>query len=88
VLDLNNFKNARWGELYAFFANGNPPIVLQLLVLNTIFLGFIIYRRATAKFHMRKSSALMFQFALIAINLAVMFQKETMNAAMAVKHFI
>jgi hypothetical protein len=85
---MQNFKNARWGELYSFFAQGNPPLVLQLLLLNTVFLGFIVYRRATAKYHMRKSSALIFQAFLIAINLVFMFQKETFNAAMAVKQFI
>ena len=88
MLNIENFQNARWDELYAFFAQGNPPLVLQLLLLNTVFLAFVVYRRVTSKFQVRKSSALMFQAFLILINLAFMFQKETLNAAMAMKHLI
>jgi hypothetical protein len=88
MLNIENFKNARWGELYAFFADGYPPLGLQLLVLNTIFLGFIVFRRAKAKYHMRKSTAYLTQALLLATNFMFMFQKETVNAAMAVKHMI
>jgi hypothetical protein len=86
VLNIENFKNARWGELFAFFAQGYPPLGLQLLVLNTIFLGFIVFRRATAKHQMRKSSAYLIQAVLIASNLIFMFQKETLDAASTIKH--
>jgi uncharacterized protein YegP (UPF0339 family) len=88
MLNVENFNNARWGEFYAFFANGNPPLAFQLLILNTIFLGFVVYRRAKGKFRMRKSSVLFIQGVLIATNMIIMFQKETYSAAMAVKHFI
>jgi hypothetical protein len=88
VLSIDHFKNARWGDLYAFFAQGNPPLVLQLLILNTIFLGFIVYRRATGKFRMRKSSVFAIQMMLVATNVIFMFQKDAFNAAKAFKHMV
>ncbi len=86
MLSIENIKNARWNELFAFFAQGYPPLGLQLLVLNTIFLGFVVFRRATAKHQMRKSSAYLIQAVLIASNLIFMFQKEALDAASTVKH--
>jgi hypothetical protein len=86
VLNFENFKNARWSDLFAFFAQGNPPLGLQLLILNTIFLGFVVFRRATAKHQMRKSSAYVIQAVLIATNLMFMFQKEALDAATNIKH--
>ena len=86
MLSIENFKNARWSELFAFFAQGNPPLGLQLLILNTIFLGFVVFRRATAKHQMRKSSAYLIQAVLIASNLIFMFQKEALDAALTMKH--
>ena len=86
MLNIENFRNARWSELFAFFAQGNPPLGLQLLVLNTIFLGFVVFRRATAKHQMRKSTAYMIQAVLIASNLMFMFQKEAIDAATSIKH--
>jgi hypothetical protein len=86
VLNIENFKNARWSDLFAFFAQGNPPLGLQLLILNTIFLGFVVFRRATAKHQMRKSSAYVIQAVLIATNLMFMFQKEALDAATNIKH--
>jgi hypothetical protein len=88
MLNIENFKNARWGDLYIFFAEGNPPLGLQLLVLNTVFLGFIVFRRATSKYHMRKSTAYAIQAMLLVTNFMFMFQKQTINAAIAVKHMI
>jgi hypothetical protein len=88
VLNFENFKNARWHELYVFFANGNPPLGLQLLVLNTIFLGFIVFRRATAKYHLRKSTAFLVQALLIAANVIFMFQQEALKAALQFRHFV
>jgi hypothetical protein len=86
VLNIENFKNARWSDLFAFFAQGNPPLGLQLLILNTIFLGFVVFRRATAKHQMRKSSAYLIQAVLIATNMMFMFQKEALDAATNIKH--
>lgn len=85
MLNIENFRNARWSELYVFFAQGYPPLGLQLLILNTIFLGFVVFRRATAKHQMRKSTAYVIQAVLITTNLMFMFQKEAFDAASSIK---
>jgi hypothetical protein len=88
VLNPDNFVNARWHDLYVFFAAGHPPLYWQLLALNTLFLTAIVVRKARAKFHMRKSTAYFIQATLIFSNCIVMFQKETVDAALSVRHLI
>jgi hypothetical protein len=80
MFDFEHFKNARWGELYAFFAAGNPPLALQLLILNTVFLMFLVIRKIKTKYHMRRSTSLAVQALLVMANVAVMFQQDTFKA--------
>jgi hypothetical protein len=67
---------ARWDQLYAFFFEGNTPLALQLLIINTIFLVFFIVKRARAKNRQQQTTAYAVQGLLIATNAAVMFQKD------------
>jgi hypothetical protein len=88
MFNFEHFKNARWGDLYAFFAAGNPPLALQLMMLNTAFLGFMIYRKLSRKYKVRRSTTLALQFFLIAANLVLMFQKDALNVAQTIKQII
>ncbi len=88
MINIDHFKNARWGELYSFFAAGDPPLVLQLLALNTLFLAFFIVQKVRAKIKIRNSTIFFVQAVLILSNCAVMFQKEAYDAAMALKNVI
>jgi hypothetical protein len=76
MLDGKLIYSARWNELYAFFAAGNPPLVLVLLALNTAFLVYFIIRRIRSKHPTRPTTAYMLQGLLIASNFIVMFQKD------------
>ncbi|MGB8312861.1 MAG: hypothetical protein WCE69_00065, partial [Aestuariivirga sp.] len=58
---LELFREARWDELYAFFAAGNPPLVLQLLVLNTIVFMVFMLRRMRGVRTLRSETASMVQ---------------------------
>jgi hypothetical protein len=40
---------AHWDELAAFFSKGNPPLIVQLLFLNTIIFVWLIVRRMRPK---------------------------------------
>jgi sorbitol-specific phosphotransferase system component IIC len=73
MLDPDLFYAAPWGELYRFFASGNPPLVLQLLLLNTAFLIFFIIRRLRRRTAIRSQSTQVVQAVLIAVNATVMF---------------
>jgi hypothetical protein len=72
-------SRARWSDLYSFFADGYPPLIMQILALNTIFLVLFVYRRIRAKNKMRGSTVYFLQGALIAINMVVIFQKEAVS---------
>lgn len=78
MFDLDLFYNARWQDLYGFFASGHPPLVLKLLLINTVCIVFFIYRSATRKYPMRYSTVYMIQGLLIAANAFMMFQSQLM----------
>jgi hypothetical protein len=73
MLDL--FYQARWGELFAFFAEGQPPLAVQLLVVNTIFFVVFIMRRARGARTLRAQTAMAVQGVLIFANVVVLFQE-------------
>jgi hypothetical protein len=72
---------ARWDQLYLFFTDGYPPLVLKLLIINTIFLVLFIIRRAKATYPMRPTTAYAVQGLLIASNAMVMFHNDVMGLA-------
>jgi hypothetical protein len=88
MLNGNIIQNARWGDLQAFFAAGNPPLILVLLAMNTVLIVFLKLRQAKSQSRMRNSTALFVQMALIALNGFVMFHKEALDAAWAARHIL
>lgn len=70
------FWAADWDGLYRGLAKGNPPLALQLLALNTIFLVIFAIRRATAKHRMRSRTVELVQLFLLAANIAIVFQED------------
>ena len=73
---LELFKEARWDELYAFFATGNPPLVLQLLVMNTIVFMVFVLRRMRGVRTLHSETASMVQSLLLFSNMLVIFEKN------------
>ncbi len=71
---LNLFYQARWGEMFAFLSEGNPPLVVQLLTVNTIFFVVFILRRARGARSLRSETAMTIQGLLIGANCVVLFQ--------------
>lgn len=76
MLNPDMFYAAPWGELYRFFVAGNPPIVLQLLIINTAFLVFFIVRRLRRRTPVRYQGASIIQGLLIAVNATLMFAPQ------------
>jgi hypothetical protein len=72
---MSMFERARWGELHRFFTDGNPPLILLLLALNTIFLMIYVYRKVKAKHKMHPNTVYAVQIILIGCNFAVAFNK-------------
>ncbi len=73
------FYRARWDQLYTLFFSGNPPLILKLLVINTLFVALFIYRRARYSQKVRSNTAYAFQAVLIAANAFMIFEKDMMG---------
>lgn len=76
----NLFWAADWDGLYRFLMIGSPPLVLQLLAVNTIFFAVYIVRRATARHRMRDTTVYVVQGILVACNIAILFQNDAWKA--------
>jgi hypothetical protein len=76
MFNVDLITSARWGDLYGFFTAGYPPLIVKLLVINTIFLVLFVFRQARAKHRMRSTTAYMVQALLIIANGVVMFQTD------------
>ena len=63
-----------WEQLYGYFASGNPPLIIQILILNAIFFVWFAVRRMRKSKPMRKETASNIQSILLAINMVAVFQ--------------
>ena len=82
------FQNAPWHHLHDFLANGNPPLVVRLLILNTIFFALFAYRRARGLPVMNAKAALRVQSFLIAANALLLFEPEIRSGLKYIDRFI
>ncbi len=85
MLTLDQIRSARWAEIYLFLTNGNPPLILVLLGLNTIFLLLFMVRRATKRHTMRASTIYFVQGVMIATNAFVLFREDIIRSVMMLK---
>jgi hypothetical protein len=81
MINTDLIYRARWDQLYSLLADGYPPLILKLLAINTIFLIYFIFKRATAKHKTRNNSAYVVQALLIGSNAVVMFTNDMMGIA-------
>ncbi len=63
-----------WEQLIGFFAQGNPPIIVQILILNGIFILWFASRRMRKAKPLRKETASTVQSLLLAVNVVAVFQ--------------
>lgn len=73
---LNQIMNAPWWQLVDFFTKGNPPLIVEVMLLNTVFLIVIIIRRAKGIQTMRADSMTLVQGLIILSNAMVLFQDQ------------
>jgi hypothetical protein len=78
MLDLIHRTN--WDNLYFYFAKGNPPIIFQLLALNTIFFMVFAIRRMRGAPNLRASTASNIQSMLLAANIVIVLRESIFNS--------
>ncbi len=83
---IDQFWAADWDGLYRILATGHPPLALQLLAVNTLFLVFLIIRNAAAKNRMRRQTVEIVQLILLAANLAVVFREQVYGVLATAAH--
>jgi hypothetical protein len=76
---LELFEDARWDELYAFFARGRPPLIAQILAINTVVFMLFIVRRMRGASTLRSETASLVQSLLLVANMLAIFQENIRN---------
>jgi hypothetical protein len=71
---LEFVTDARWDELYAFFMKGTPPLIAQLMALNTVIFMLFMVRRMRGKHALRAEMASLVQSLLLFANMLAIFQ--------------
>jgi len=71
---LEFITDARWDELYAFFMKGTPPLIAQLMALNTVIFMLFMVRRMRGKRALRVETASLVQSLLLFANMLAIFQ--------------
>ncbi len=74
IIDLA--ERAPWGDIYDFLAGGQPPIIVRLLLFNTLLFILFAVRRARGGGAMRQSAAIRIQVLLIVANFLILFQDQ------------
>ncbi len=72
----NLFEGPHWTMAYEFLTAGDPPLVTQMLVLNTVVLIFWMVRRMRGASAMRYQTANMVQGLLIFANCMVLLNGD------------
>ena len=70
------FTDARWDELFAFFHKGTPPLIFQILVLNTVVFMLFIFRRMRGAKTLRAETASLVQSLLLGANMLAIFEQN------------
>jgi len=76
----NTIINAPWYQFYNVLADGNPPMIVKLLALNTIVFILFIVRRAKGVTTMPSRTAITVQSLLLVANGLILFQDEIQNS--------
>jgi hypothetical protein len=68
------FLQTPWDQAVHVLADGSPPMVLRILVLNTVIVLFWLVRRSRGAPPMRQITAIQVQSLLVIANLLILFQ--------------
>jgi len=77
MLELLN--RTRWDQAYDFLAAGEPPMMLRILGINTLFLAFYMIRRSKVPFPMKQLTVIQVQAFLLLANALVLFQRDIVS---------
>lgn len=70
------FEHGMWLEAYRILASGEPPILFQLLMFNTIMMVFWHLRRKQGLWTIRRETAIGLQVALLLGNIVILVNPD------------
>lgn len=73
---IHTILNAPYWQLISFLGRGDPPLIIKILAINTIFFMLFIVRRMRGVPTMRNNVAIRVQTMLIIANALFVFQQE------------
>lgn len=73
---IEMFKQANWDAAYNVLTQGNPPLVYQMLAINSLFFILSIIRRMRGKPMMKSGPSMAIQGLLITANIALLVQDQ------------
>jgi hypothetical protein len=65
-----------WNEAYRVLALGHPPVMVQLLLFNTVMMILWSMRRARGVWAIRKETAIAIQLILLLGNIAILINPD------------
>ncbi len=72
------FKRTHWEVWYETLTKGNPPLIMQLLAINSVIFIFLIIRRMRGRSAVKNGVGQMIQALLIGANLVILTQDQFM----------
>jgi hypothetical protein len=73
---FEQFVNAPWWQLVEFLTKGETPLVVEMMLVNTIFLLVLIVRRVGDLPNLRRETVIQVQVLVIMANAMVLFQDQ------------
>jgi hypothetical protein len=70
------FEQGMWLEAYRILASGDPPIMFQLLLFNTLMMVFWHLRRKRGLWTIRRETAMALQVALLVGNIFILINPD------------
>jgi hypothetical protein len=71
------FEQGLWLEAYRILASGEPPIMFQLLMFNTLMMVFWHLRRNRGLWTIRRETAIGLQVALLLGNIVILLNPDS-----------
>lgn len=67
---------AIWNEAYQVLSIGNPPVMVQILLFNTVMMFLWGWRRARGAWAIRRETAIAIQIILLVGNLVILMNPD------------
>jgi hypothetical protein len=76
---LKTIIDAPWQQAFDVLASGNPPMIVRILAINTVFFVLFTIRRVRGAPVMPTHTAIMVQSLLICANMMILYQDTILH---------